>query len=334
VPAQSKWRFCIKCESLFFDSGDGKSNCPAPGGGLHLAAGFNFVLPHDVPETPTAQANWRFCHRCESMFFNSGDGKSHCPAPGGGPHDAAGFNFVLPHDVFETPTAQANWRFCHRCESMFFNSGDGKSHCPAPGGGLHDAAGFNFVLPHDVPENPVPQPRQSAGFDSGTLTVPGSLPLSGSCHLVVFNDGTWDFASHAHDAGFDNIHYIITAIFVPRNGKVYTFEHNGGLEGTGAGIPFHSPRRGDDFNSGTVNSQRITEPLDDILAGKLTGMIVGNDATADAVQSAFGTILTGAGVAAAALVVGLLGGSAKKGSGSGSSTVADAEGVPGAIPPA
>jgi hypothetical protein len=104
------------------------------------------------------------------------------------------------------------------------------------------------------------------------------------------------------------------------------------LEGTGAGIPFHSPRRTDDFNSGTVNAQRITEPLDDILAGKLTGMIVGNDATADAVQSAFGTILTGAGVALAALVVSLLGGPAKKGSSSGSSTVADAEGVPRDLP--
>ena len=149
-------------------------------------------------------------------------------------------------------------------------------------------------------------------FDSGTLTVSGSMPLSGSCHLVVFRDGTWSFSCHAHDAGFDNLHYIITAIFVPQNGKPYSFEHHGGLEGTAAGLPFGTPRRDDDFDSGTMNSPKITESVDDIRAGKLTASISANDATLDWIQDAFGKILIAAGVAAATLVVSLLGGPAKK----------------------
>ena len=90
---QDQWRFCGKCDGMFFDGSPDKGRCPA--GGAHQANGFNFVLPHDVPETPSAQKNWRFCGKCHGMFFDGFPNKGRCP--GGGAHQANGFNFVLPH---------------------------------------------------------------------------------------------------------------------------------------------------------------------------------------------------------------------------------------------
>jgi hypothetical protein len=80
---------------MFFNGFPQKGVCPTGGG--HDAAGFMFFLPHDIPETPTAQHNWRFCRKCESMFFDGFPQKGVCPAAGA--HEASGFNFTLPHDL-------------------------------------------------------------------------------------------------------------------------------------------------------------------------------------------------------------------------------------------
>jgi hypothetical protein len=124
---------------MFFDGFTTKGRCVSNG---HVAQGFTFVLPFDEPETPTAQANWRFCNKCFSMFFGPIPGR--CIAGGG--HDSSGsVNFVLPHDIPETPEAQQGWRFCRKCSRMFFSGNAGV--CVAGGG--HDGTGsFNFVLPH------------------------------------------------------------------------------------------------------------------------------------------------------------------------------------------
>src|SRR5690242_15783684 len=53
-------------------------------------------------------------------------------------------------------------------------------------------------------------------FDSGPLT--SDLPLGGSVHIVIMSNGDFTFSSHAHDSGFDNIHYVITAALVAPSG--------------------------------------------------------------------------------------------------------------------
>jgi hypothetical protein len=93
MPEQLAWRFCVKCEAMFYDGFPDKGRCPAGGG--HEAAGFNFVLPHDVLETPMTQADWRGCHKCGAMFFDGYPNKGICAA--GGAHEPQGFDFHLPH---------------------------------------------------------------------------------------------------------------------------------------------------------------------------------------------------------------------------------------------
>lgn len=136
---QSDWRYCEKCQSLFFDGYEKKGICPA--GGAHQAQGFNFLLTHDVPAP--GQDQWRFCDKCQVLFFN-GYEKTKGVCSAGGAHNAQGFNFVLLHD--SPARGQAQWRFCEKCNALFFNGRPPKGTCPA--GGAHSAAGYNFVLAH------------------------------------------------------------------------------------------------------------------------------------------------------------------------------------------
>jgi hypothetical protein len=155
------WRYCDKCHVMFYDGYPNKGYCAGSGG--HEAQGYDFFLPYDVAETPNAQASWRYCTKCHAMFFDGYPDKGHCPAGSG--HVAQGFLFTLPHDISETGNAQSNWRYCELCHAMFFDGYADKGHCegalviPVPHGGPprhagHQAAGFMFVLPHDIPAGP------------------------------------------------------------------------------------------------------------------------------------------------------------------------------------
>ncbi|MEU1408674.1 hypothetical protein ABZ471_41460 [Streptomyces sp. NPDC005728] len=140
----SEWRFCERCYGMIHVYvGLGVGRCPGAGDG-HYAAGYQFRLPYNVPETATAQADWRYCQRCLGLFYFGYPGGGWCPA--GGSHLAKGYDYVLPHDVVETPTSQAYWRFCTKCYALFYWGYPTKGRCPA--GDAHEAAGYNFVIPH------------------------------------------------------------------------------------------------------------------------------------------------------------------------------------------
>ena len=286
---QAGWRFCHKCNVMFFDGFSIKGACP--GGAGHEMAGFNFLVPHDSPETPTDQQNWRFCHKCNAMFFNGFPTKGVCP--GGGGHEAAGFNFLLPHDVEESSIAQRNWRFCFRCNSLFFDGFSAKGKCPAGGG--HVAAGFNFVIPR------INEDIQN--FDAGPIT--SDLPLGGDAHLTVTRAGNFTFRSHAHDSGFDNIDYTLSALLMTPSGLALTFQHAGSTEGTIAGLPFGTPDRDDDFTVSGFNPM-IAQEWQNIQGSRLLGALEGTSTTVRGIEGLLGDALQAFGKVAATAVVALV----------------------------
>jgi hypothetical protein len=161
---QSLWRYCSQCMAMFYDGYATKGRCAGapPGGRIgglkgHKAAGYMFVLPHDIPGS--GQNNWRYCKFCQSMFFDGYPDKGACAGNPSGGHAAEGFMFVLPHDVVDT--GQTEWRYCERCHGMFFNGYPSKGACPAGPGG-HKAAGYNFSLPHDIPDHATDGPGMVA----------------------------------------------------------------------------------------------------------------------------------------------------------------------------
>lgn len=141
------WRFCTKC-NVMFSTKTNNGVCAA--GGNHSAAGYYFRLPYDQVASASIQSNWLACRACQALFFwgFSGKGKlGRCPATKQGHlRDPDDLKYTLTHDVPGTAIAQNNWRFCGRCFAMFFDGFPTKGVCAA--GGSHEAAGYNFVLPH------------------------------------------------------------------------------------------------------------------------------------------------------------------------------------------
>lgn len=180
---QRDWRFCGKCSQLFYDGYPAKGSCPAGGG--HAAIGYNFSIEYSsrrVQELPgrRRQYDWRFCQKCHTMFYDGYPKKGVCPAGGG--HAAAGYIFGL-WDVngprFPTSKMQDNWRFCNKCQALFFDGYPDKGHCPAGSG--HVAQGLNFKLFYvDTPPPPAARPTISVSSpQSKTFLVQGSGFLPG-----------------------------------------------------------------------------------------------------------------------------------------------------------
>ena len=168
--AQENWRWCHKCQGLFF-AGNPGSHCPA--GGAHDNAGsFNYVLVPDSPLYP-GQAGWRWCNKCQGLFFGDNPG-SRCPA--GGAHQNAGsFNYSLLSQNALAP-GQHGWRWCHKCQGLFFGDLPG-AVCPA--GGAHQNAGsFDYALLSAASGLPAP-------FPDTWVTASATVGNSTNAHLDV-----------------------------------------------------------------------------------------------------------------------------------------------------
>jgi hypothetical protein len=141
---QDQWHFCKKCAVMHFAPSKG----PCVAGGEHEAQGFNFKLPHGIPEAPFTQRDWRFCSECHGLFFGGNPGRC---INGGGHRSEGSFDFVLPHSI-PAPGKQGKWFFCKNCSLMNFGPANG--HCvvekdpSSPIIGHDDNDSFEFILPH------------------------------------------------------------------------------------------------------------------------------------------------------------------------------------------
>jgi hypothetical protein len=136
---QDNWRWCHKCQGLFFAGFPG-SHCPA-GGAHDSSSSSNYLLPFNNAKYP-GQQNWRYCHKCQGLFFNGRATKGKCPA--GGAHDGAGsFDYSLLQDKPLGP-GQHGWHWCQKCEGLYF-SGNPGSACSA-GGAHHGSNSGDYAL--------------------------------------------------------------------------------------------------------------------------------------------------------------------------------------------
>lgn len=167
---QVGWRYCSKCMGLFFGLHPG-SRCPV--GGSHSDSGGHYIMIHTSPNAPgqepwagPAQSNWRWCSKCQGLFFggtpNIGPVGGRCPADQG-PHAGAGsgdyrlYNNAPPITAGSVATrapGQDDWRYCSKCLGLFFG---GTPSFGSPGG----------VCPVDK------QPHQKAYSGNYTVLIAG-----------------------------------------------------------------------------------------------------------------------------------------------------------------
>jgi len=128
--------------------------CPVSGTHAppELSGSGRYSLPLGVPADPQRQADWRWCNKCQGLFFGGGLASSRCPA--GGPHSSplqsGSGDYSLPYNVPADSLRQADRRYCNKCQGLFFGGGVAASRCP--GGDTHaplqQSGSGNYSLPN------------------------------------------------------------------------------------------------------------------------------------------------------------------------------------------
>jgi hypothetical protein len=145
--------------------------------------------------------------------------------------------------------------------------------------------------------------------DDGSTQLKSALPLGGAAHVVVTPTGAFSFSSHAHDSGFDNIAYTLGAVLMTPSGLAFTFEHQGSVEGTVAGLPFGAPTR-DAHRTSSGSNDLLKVEFERLRGATLVGTLAGTDTLLDGVKGLLGDTLKAAaqkfGLAAATAVIALV----------------------------
>jgi hypothetical protein len=107
----ANWRWCANakaCSSMDTPPRQmfGRRRCEAPAA---LLASNNWT---DAP----GQNNWRWCHKCEGMYFG-GHVTRVCAAGGFHDHTGSGCKMIFNAGIVRS----VNWHWCHKCELMHFS---------------------------------------------------------------------------------------------------------------------------------------------------------------------------------------------------------------------
>lgn len=139
LTGESNWRWCRKCQGLFYGGKPSKGMCPK--GGAHDATGSgNYTL---ALNTGSGETGWMWCPTCMALYWGQGGSAGKCPA--GGTHKGSfNFNYSLGLDG---GIGQGNWRWCHICQGLFFAGGGSIGVCPANPNGHDGTQGGQYFLP-------------------------------------------------------------------------------------------------------------------------------------------------------------------------------------------
>ena len=143
---QTGWRWCLKCQGLFFSSNPNQGICAADGQSHDASQSGKYLVNFGetqaekndrIGSTAGQQGDWRWCHKCQGMFFAGHASQGVCPADQQA-HDASlsgHYSMVLDDSI--NFIGQRYWRWCQKCQLFFFAGNPDQGACPA--GGPHDA---------------------------------------------------------------------------------------------------------------------------------------------------------------------------------------------------
>jgi hypothetical protein len=140
---QAGWRWCSKCQGMFYAMATGNHMGVCPAGGKHIDAGSGHYLEVVGGDAPgKLQGGWSWCSKCMGFFYSRASegagGMGHCPA--GGTHTKEGSGAYAAVIGEDGRRQQGGWRWCGKCMGMFYARSRGTMGI-CPGGGAHTDAG-------------------------------------------------------------------------------------------------------------------------------------------------------------------------------------------------
>ncbi len=144
---QNEWRWCHKCQGLFFSGNPSQGVCPADNQ-AHDGSQSGQYAAVSGDDAQGQQAGWRWCHKCQGMFFSGNPSQGVCPVDKQ-PHDGSQsghYAMTWVSENTEVSGMQAGWRWCRKCQGFFFAGNPDQGACPA--GGKHDgSASARYAVP-------------------------------------------------------------------------------------------------------------------------------------------------------------------------------------------
>ena len=147
--SQGGWRWCRWCQGLWFSGNGWGGFCPNPypdNGTEHSSVFSGNYLVKFSSEGGPGQDGWRWCSFCEGLWFaRNGLYGDNCPS-----YDFTHFAgdsgaYRLPFATGNDPGMQSNWRWCSKCEGLWFAGNNTGGFCN--GEGAHDQTGSgNYIL--------------------------------------------------------------------------------------------------------------------------------------------------------------------------------------------
>jgi len=238
---QINWRWCKKCQGLFYSGNPDQGACPS--GGKHDASSSGYYDAVIGDNIAGAQNFWRWCYKCEGLFYSGNPDQGACPA--GGKHDGSqsGHYSVVVGNAPATGLTQVGWRWCGKCQGLFYSGNPDQGACPS--GGKHDGsasgpygASFETNLLNQIV------------LASGPITFSGGVPVGGWANVSLFPDGSYNLTGSFHDSGFTD--YNVSVLWVLRSsiGQAFTFAASGHVCGTD---PFCTDPRDFPINNAGTN---------------------------------------------------------------------------------
>jgi hypothetical protein len=298
MPTQTLWRWCQKCQGMFFSGHPDQGNCPS--GGKHDgSASAKYLMEFGEGDSNTnPQGGWRFCRKCQGLFFHNlvpgediGAGVfSDCPA--GGIHDGSmGFESGSSgHYMMEigegngSTNPQGGWRFCSKCHGLFFSENPDHGKCPS--GGKHDGSKSANYIMHE--EQDIQDFPESITLNPGPITT--GLSLGGFASLTMHSNGNFIFSGHMHNSGLIDIDFLLTFVAITPSGIAITIQHGDSTGGT-----LSTKSRDADWTLPTgilgglvdiSNNQKIRDNWAEVSQANLTTTIHANDTLSGQIEKA------------------------------------------------
>jgi hypothetical protein len=129
---QSGWRWCNRCQTLFYGENYTTGWC-TEGGGHNYRGSGNYTPTYG---SGPGQREWRWCSKCQSLWYGGSPKRGRCPAGDGHSSQGSGDYHIQYGDPKHGE--QPGWRWCNKCYCLCY-SGNGRGPCP--GGGRHNFNG-------------------------------------------------------------------------------------------------------------------------------------------------------------------------------------------------
>lgn len=122
--AQAKetgWRWCIKCEGLWYGT-YGRGVCLANPGPGHATEDSGYYSLLAVGEG-SGQLGWSRCGKCQGLYFSGPQGNRYGRCAAGGGHSRENSGYLLQYaSAGDDRDGQAGWRWCDKCELLWFGA--------------------------------------------------------------------------------------------------------------------------------------------------------------------------------------------------------------------